>query len=40
VNHADNRSRNAKKITQLDNDTAKTGNSGALQFVTLLRWPE
>jgi len=23
-----------------DNDTSKTGDPGALQFVNLLRWPE
>jgi hypothetical protein len=32
--------RRARLALVYDNDTAKTGNSGALQFVTLLRWPE
>ena len=32
--------RRARLALVYDNDTAKTGNPGALQFVTLLRWPE
>jgi hypothetical protein len=32
--------RRARLALVYDNDTANTGNPGALQFVTLLRWPE
>ena len=32
--------RRARLALVYDNDTAKTGNPGALQFLTLLRWPE
>jgi hypothetical protein len=32
--------RRARLALVYDNDTTKTGNPGALQFVTLLRWPE
>ena len=32
--------RRARLALVYDNDTAKTGNPGALQFVTLLRWPD
>jgi hypothetical protein len=32
--------RRARLALVYDNDTSKTGNPGALQFVTLLRWPE
>ena len=32
--------RRARLALVYDNDTAKTGNPGALQFITVLRWPE
>jgi hypothetical protein len=32
--------RRARLVLVYDNDTAKTGKPGSLQFVTLLRWPE
>jgi hypothetical protein len=32
--------RRARMVLVYDNDTAKTGSPGALQFVTLLRWSE
>jgi hypothetical protein len=34
------RARRARLALVYDNDTAKTGNPGWLQFLTLLRWPE
>lgn len=35
-----NRERRARLAFVYDNDTAKTGDPGWLQFLTLLRWPE
>lgn len=34
------RARRARLVLVYDNDTSKTGNPGALQFVTVLRWPD
>ena len=32
--------RRARLALVYDNDTAKTGEPGLLQFITLLRWPD
>ncbi len=36
---SDRRARSARLALVYDNDTAKTGIPGLLQFITLLRWP-
>src|SRR5215475_657077 len=37
---SESQARRARLALVYDNDTAKTGKPGALQFITLLRWPE
>jgi hypothetical protein len=36
----DSRVRRARAALVYDNDTAKTGELGLVQFITLLEWPE
>jgi hypothetical protein len=36
----DSQARRARLALVYDNDTSKTGKPGALQFITVLRWPE
>jgi hypothetical protein len=37
---SDSQARRARLALVYDNDTSKTGNPGALQFITVLRWPD